>query len=57
MDQFMADVGDDPAQVGDPVVLLGGGIGMDEYSAWAGTNNYEILTGIGARVPRAFVVE
>jgi len=57
MDQFMVNVGDDPAQVGDPVVLLGGGIGMDEYSAWVGTNNYEILTSIGARVPRVYIEE
>lgn len=57
MDQFMVDVGDDPAEVGDEVVLLGGGIHADELAEWTGTNSYEVLTSIGARVPRVFVEE
>lgn len=57
MDQFMVNVGDDPAAVGDEVILLGGGISADEYARWAETNGYEILTSIGARVPRVFVTD
>lgn len=57
MDQFMANVGDDPAAVGDEVVLLGDGITADDFAEWMGTNAYETLTSIGARVPRVFVTE
>lgn len=57
MDQFMVDVGDDPAQVGDEVILLGAGITADDLAEWTGTNAYEVLTSIGARVPRVFVQE
>jgi alanine racemase len=43
-------------QQGDEVVLLGSQgnetISADEMAAWADTISYEILTSIGARVPR-----
>jgi alanine racemase len=55
MDQFMVDVGKDDVRVGDPVVLLGDGITADDLGEWAGTNNYEPLTNINARVPRLYV--
>jgi alanine racemase len=55
MDQFMVDVGDDEIRVGDAVVLLGEGITSDDLGNWAGTNNYEPLTSISARVPRIYV--
>jgi alanine racemase len=59
MDQLMVDVGDEPVEAGDEVVLLGRQ-GDDEVNAeeWArrlGTIAYEIVTGIGARVPRRYV--
>jgi alanine racemase len=57
MDQFMVNVGEDEAQVGDPVVLLGEGISAHDLAAWMGTNEYEVLTSIGARVPRVFVID
>ena len=58
MDQLMVDVGDAPVEAGDEVVLLGAQ-GDDEVTAleWAdhlGTISYEIVTGIGARVPRRY---
>ena len=58
MDQLMVDVGDAPVETGDEVVLLGAQ-GDDEVTAleWAdhlGTISYEIVTGIGARVPRRY---
>jgi alanine racemase len=58
MDQLLVDVGDAPVEAGDEVVLLGAQ-GEDEVSAleWAdhlGTISYEIVTGIGARVPRRY---
>jgi alanine racemase len=58
MDQLMVDVGSDPVEAGDEVILLGAQ-GDDEVTAieWAerlGTISYEIVTGIGARVPRRY---
>jgi alanine racemase len=55
MDQFMVNVGNDEVQVGDPVVLLGEGIRAEDLADWAGTNEYEIMTNISARVPRVAV--
>jgi alanine racemase len=57
MDQFMVNVGNDDAQVGDEVVLLGEGISAHDLAAWMGTNEYEVMTSISARVPRVFVNE
>ena len=57
MDQFMVNVGDDEVEVGDDVVLLGDGIAVEELAGWMGTNEYEVLTNISARVPRFFVNE
>ena len=61
MDQFMVNVGDDEARVGDEVVLLGGAgeerITAEDLAGWMGTNEYEVLTDISARVPRMFVTE
>ncbi len=55
MDQFMVDAGDDDVKVGDEVILLGGGITVEDFADWAGTNEYEVMTNISARVPRVFV--
>ena len=57
MDQFMVDVGEDAAQVGDDVVLLGEGITAYDLADWTGTNEYEVLTNISARVPRLYLKE
>ena len=57
MDQFMVNVGDDEAQVGDEVVLLGDGISAHDLADWTGTNEYEVLTSISARVPRVFITD
>lgn len=58
MDQLVVDVGDEPVEVGDEVVLIGRQ-GDEEITAgeWAdhvGTIAYEIITGIGSRVPRTY---
>ena len=53
MDQMIADVGDAQVSPGDPVVIWGnGGPHVDEWAQWAGTINYDIVTRLGARVPR-----
>lgn len=57
MDQFMVNVGADVAEVGDEVVLLGGDITAYDLAEWTGTNEYEVLTNISARVPRLYIVE
>jgi len=58
MDQFMVDVGDAPVQVGDEVTLLGrdgdAEVTADEWADRLGTINYEIVCGIGRRVPRTY---
>jgi alanine racemase len=59
MDQFVVDVGDDPVAAGDEVLLFGPGrSGEPTAQDWAdalGTISYEIVTRIGARVPRTYV--
>jgi alanine racemase len=55
MDQFMVNVGDDDIHVGDEVILLGEGIGAEDLARWMGTNEYEVMTSINARVPRVYV--
>ena len=56
MDQLVVDVGDAPVAVGDEVVLIGGQSGdrirAEEWAERLGTIGYEIVCGIGARVPR-----
>jgi alanine racemase len=60
MDQLMVDCGDDAVDVGDEVVLIGrqdgpGGTEIIHAEDWAdllGTIGYEIVCGIGSRVPR-----
>jgi alanine racemase len=50
----MVNLGEDEAQVGDEVVLLGDGITAYDLAEWMGTNEYEVLTNISARVPRVY---
>ncbi|MCW2777225.1 MAG: alanine racemase, partial [Frankiales bacterium] len=58
MDQFLLDVGDDAAETGDEVLLFGpGDAGEPTAQEWAdvlGTIDYEIVTRLGARVPRVY---
>jgi alanine racemase len=58
MDQFVIDVGDAVVGAGDEVVLFGSGAdGEPTAEDWAnaiGTINYEIVTRVGARVPRRY---
>ncbi|MCB2223168.1 MAG: alanine racemase [Actinobacteria bacterium] len=58
MDQIVVDVGDDPVEVGDEVVLLGAQ-GAEEITAeeWAerlGLIVYEVVCGFGPRIPRRY---
>lgn len=59
MDQFMVNVEETDARVGDEVVLLGESgperITAEDLAAWTGTNEYEVLTNISARVPRVYI--
>jgi alanine racemase len=57
MDQFMVNVGDDEVNVGDEVILLGDGILAEDLAQWTGTNEYEVMTNISARVPRIYVTD
>jgi alanine racemase len=57
MDQFVIDFGDEPVAEGDEVVLFGPGDGGEataqEWGEELGTISYDIVTRIGARVPRS----
>jgi alanine racemase len=59
MDQLMVDVGDADVAVDDEVVLIGRQgdheITATEWAQRLGTISYEIVTGIGARVPRTYL--
>jgi alanine racemase len=58
MDQFVVDFGDEPAAAGDEVVLFGPGDDGEptaqEWGETLGTISYDLVTGIGARVPRTY---
>ena len=59
MDMTMVDVTDlAPVQVGEIVTLIGHqgqeSIWADEVADWIGTIPYEVLCGIGSRVPRLY---
>ncbi len=58
MDQFVVDVGSDDVHAGDEVILFGpGDLGEPTAYDWAealGTISYEVVTRIGARVPRTY---
>ncbi|MYV54751.1 alanine racemase [Streptomyces sp. SID3212] len=61
MDQFVVDLGDDVVEPGTPAVLFGPGDRgeptAEDWAEAAGTIAYEIVTRIGARVPRVYVDE
>jgi alanine racemase len=58
MDQLMVDCGDDGVVRGDEVVLIGSQgeatITADDWAGPLGTIGYEILTGLGPRLPRIY---
>ena len=59
MDQFLVDGGRLPLVTGDDVCLLGrqgdAMVTADDWAGWLDTINYEIVCGIGKRVPRVYV--
>jgi alanine racemase len=59
MDQIVVDVGDADVGIGDEVVLLGrqgdGEVTADEWAELLSTVTYEVVCGIGPRVPRRYL--
>jgi alanine racemase len=59
MDQCVINTGDAPVAIGEDVVVFGTGDKGEptvaEWAEWAGTIPHEILTNIGARVPRRYL--
>ncbi|MGI8773756.1 MAG: alanine racemase [Actinomycetota bacterium] len=59
MDQFMVDIGDEPAESGSIVTLLGADgderIAAEELAERIGTINYEVTSRLPSRVPRVFI--
>lgn len=59
MDYVGVDVGDAPVEVGELATVFGrtpegGLVPVEDFAAAAGTLGYEILVGVGARVPRRY---
>jgi alanine racemase len=54
MDLTVIDVSDAHTAVGDWVEWFGANVPVDEVGALAGTIGYEVLCGVGARVPRCY---
>lgn len=58
MDQTVIDAGDTPVEPGEEVVMLGGrgdrAIAVERWAELAGTISYEVLTGLGQRLPRVY---
>jgi alanine racemase len=54
MDMTMVDAGDAPVAPGDVATVFGGRVSLDQQAAAAGTIAYEMLTALGARVPRRY---
>jgi alanine racemase len=59
MDQILVDIGDDDIEMGEEVVLMGSQgtaeISADQWAEELGTVSYEVICGIGPRVPRRYV--
>lgn len=59
MDQIMVDVGDAPIKIGDEAVLIGtqgkNKITAEELADLSNTIPYEIVCGLGSRIPRVYI--
>mgnify|MGYP000713326945 FL=1 len=55
MDMCMVDVTALKVQAGDEVEILGSNQNSTVLAAAAGTISYEVLTGIGPRIPRLYL--
>ncbi|MPZ86953.1 MAG: alanine racemase [Nitriliruptorales bacterium] len=59
MDQFLVDIGHDRAEAGDEVVLIGeqgdARVTAEDWADLLDTITYEIVCGVGRRVPRVYV--
>jgi len=59
MDLCMVDLGDDLYEPGEEVTLIGGNgeeeVGVERMAEVLGTINYEVVCGIGKRVPRVYL--
>jgi len=54
MDMTMLDVGDATPAPGDVATVYGGRVSLDQQATASGTIAYELLTALGARVPRRY---
>lgn len=54
MDMTMVDAGEQGAAVGDVATIFGGAVSLETQARAAGTIAYELLTSLGARLPRRY---
>ncbi|MFA4889853.1 MAG: alanine racemase [Candidatus Omnitrophota bacterium] len=61
MDQMMVDVGNLAVKTAEEVILIGrqgkNRITVEELAGYAGTISYEIVCGLGSRIPRVYIKE
>ncbi|MSR77697.1 MAG: alanine racemase [Candidatus Omnitrophica bacterium] len=59
MDYLAVDLGDEPANPGEEIILLGSNgdvqIRAEDLAAWASTIPYEIMTGLASHLPRFYL--
>jgi len=55
MDHLMVDAGDHAVRPGDEVELFGRAVPVDDVAEWAHTVSYEVVCGVGTRVPRVYL--
>jgi alanine racemase len=55
MDYLMLDAGDRPLRPDAIVDLFGAGVTVEEVAGWAHTISYEVVCGVGPRVPRVYL--
>jgi alanine racemase len=55
MDLLTVDAGRGPVSLGEEAIVFGEGLPVEDVASRAGTLPYELLTRVGARVPRVVV--
>ena len=55
MDLMLVDVTGNDVSEGDWVELIGENVSLTEVARWADTVPYEILAGLGRRIPRVYL--
>ncbi|KAF5274462.1 hypothetical protein FQR65_LT16999 [Abscondita terminalis] len=55
MDMLMVDIGNDPIEEGDDVIIFNGNPSLEKFSEYCQTIPYEVLTSVSRRVKRIYI--